>query len=356
MCAPFCSAGKGERRISNLNKTREQLAELFLQALSEDKLPWQQPWVNTAPGMFDACNAVSGKRYHGVNALRLWIESIKMEYTDPHWCTYRQAQENGWQVRRGESGTPVEFWKVYDTKAKKSLDFAEYHRIVDADPDRVDDFKIYAKTFTVFNGCQMDGFPLAEQGEHIPPEYKDELLAEFAENYLAAEHIQLIQGGFAAYSFQADYLKMPEKETFHSELDYYSTLFHEISHSTGHESRLNRLLASDKHSEEYAAEELRAEIGSAFILNAAGCDVPESITENNKAYIQSWAQSVKDKPESLFAAIKDAGAICDFVAERGQLPALLERYSPDQGILDDFAPDAFDAGLPPEESAEAMAM
>lgn len=327
-----------------------------MQSLSEEKLPWQQPWVNTAPGMFDACNAVSGKRYHGVNALRLWVESIKMEYTDPHWCTYRQAQENGWQVRRGESGTPVEFWKVYDTKAKKSLDFAEYHRIVDADPDRVDDFKIYAKTFTVFNGCQMDGFPLAEQGEHIPPEYKDELLAEFAENYLAAEHIQLIQSGFAAYSFQADYLKMPEKETFHSELDYYSTLFHEISHSTGHESRLDRPLASDKHSEEYAAEELRAEIGSAFILSAAGCAVPDSITANNKAYIQSWAQSVKEKPEVLFAAIKDAGAICDFVTERGQLPALLERYGPDQDILDDFAPDAFDASLLPEESAEAMAM
>ncbi len=329
---------------------------MFLQALSEDMLPWQQPWVNSVPGLMDACNAVSGRQYRGVNALRLWIESIKMEYTDPHWCTYRQAKENGWQVRRGESGTPVEFWKVYDTKEKKSLDFAEYHRIVDADPDRVDDFKIYAKTFTVFNGCQMDGFPLAEQGEHIPPEYKDELLAEFAENYLAAEQIQLIQAAYAAYSFQADYLKMPEKETFNSELDYYSTLFHEISHSTGHASRLNRPLSSDKHSEEYAAEELRAEIGSAFILSAARCHVPDSIRSNNKAYIQSWAQSVKEKPEALFAAIKDAGAICDFVAERGQLPALLERYSGEQDILDEFSSDACASGFPPEESEEAVAM
>lgn len=327
-----------------------------MQSLSEEKLPWQQPWVNSVPGLLDACNAVSGRQYRGVNALRLWIESIKREYTDPHWCTYRQAQENGWQVRRGETGTAVEFWKVYDTKAKKSLDFAEYHRIVDADPDRVDDFKIYAKTFTVFNGCQMDGFPLAEKGEHIPPEYRDELLAEFAENYLTAEKILLVPYRYAAYSPTEDKLKMPEKETFNSELDYYSTLFHEISHSTGHASRLNRPLSSDKHSEEYAAEELRAEIGSAFLLSAARCDVPDSLTENNKAYIQSWARSVQDKPEALFAAIKDAGAICDFVAERGQLPALLERYGPNQDILDDFAPDAFDAGLPPEESAEAMAM
>ena len=353
---PFCSAERGGRKISKLNKTREELAELFLQSLSEERLPWNQPWVNSGPGLFDSINAITQKQYRGINALRLWVESIQKQYADPRWCTYRQASGKGWQVRRGEKGTPVELWKVYDRKEKMSLDFAEYHRILAADPDRGGDFQIYAKTFVVFNGQQIEGIPALPQENHIPPEYKNEMLASFAENYLSAERIPLERAGYAAYTPSRDCLKMPDKDAFHSEMGYYETLFHEIAHSTGHETRLNRPLLNGGDIEAYANEELRAEIGSAFLLSAAKCDVPDSVTENNKAYIQNWAANIKDKPDALFAAIKDAGAICDFVSERGQLPALLERYRQEQDVLDEFSPDVFEISPPAEETAEALAM
>ena len=119
---------------------------------------------------------------------------------------------------------------------------------------------------------------------------------------------------------------MPPKDTFISELDYYDTLFHECAHSTGAENRLNRELQKEDE-EKYAVEELRAEIGGAFILSAAGAQVPESISNNNRAYIQSWAQSVTDAPNTLFQAIKDAGNICDFVTARGELERLKEEIS-----------------------------
>ena len=183
-----------------------------------------------------------------------------------------------------------------------------------------------SSVYTVFNGTQIDGIPELPLAHHVPPEYTDQLLDEFAATYLFNENIELREGGKAGYSPSQDYIVMPPRNTFISELDYYDTLFHECAHSTGAENRLNRELQKDDE-EKYAVEELRAEIGGAFILSAAGAQVPESISKNNRAYIQSWAESVTDAPNTLFQAIKDAGSICDFVAARGELERLKEEIS-----------------------------
>lgn len=325
-----------------MNKAREQLAEMFLSCLQEERLPWNQPWVLDMPNFGAHHNPITGTRYRGVNAAILWAVGLERQYPDPRWCTFRQAQNKDLHIKKGEKGTPIEFWSIYDTKEKRKLTMREADEIVRQNPDRKDDMRPCSSVYVVFNGTQIDGIPALSQARHVSPEYTNLLLDSFANCYLANEGIELIESSEAAYNFTEDIIKMPPKAKFISELDYYDTLFHECAHSTGAESRLNRELQT-KDKEKYAVEELRAEIAGAFILSAAGAQVPESVSANNRAYIQSWAESVKDAPNTLFQAIKDAGTICDFVSARGELERLKEEIdvpvsvgvSHDHIILDD---------------------
>ena len=146
------------------------------------------------------------------------------------------------------------------------------------------------------------------------------------------ESITFHEGSSAYYSPNTDSITMPPKENFTSELAYYDTLYHECAHSTGVEKRLGRGLENESTKEEYAVEELRAEMAGAFLLSEAGAKVPEEISENNKAYIQSWAEEIKDNPTILFQAIKEANQICDFVVENGQLEAVREEVKEEELI------------------------
>lgn len=308
-----------------MNKAREQLAEMFLSCLQEERLPWNQPWVQELPGFGTHHNPITGTRYRGVNAAMLWAMSLEHNYPDPRWCTFKQAQNKDWHIKKGEKGTPVGFWCVYDTKERRKLPLREADEIVRQDPDREKDMRPCSSVYVVFNGTQIEGIPELPQARHVAPEYTNMLLENFAGTYLSNEGITLIEGNNAAYNFAEDIIKMPPKRTFISELDYYDTLFHECAHSTGAEKRLDRGLQT-KNKEEYAVEELRAEMAGAFLLSAAGAQVPESVSANNRAYVQSWADNIKDAPNTLFQAIKDASTICDFVSARGELERLKAEY------------------------------
>lgn len=301
-----------------MNKAREQLAEMFLSCLQEERLPWNQPWVMDVPGFGAHHNPITGTRYRGMNAAMLWAMSLEHQYPDPRWCTFKQAQNKDWHIKKGEKGTPIEFWCIYDTRERRKLTLQEADEIVREDPDREEDMRPCSSVYVVFNGTQIDGIPELPQARHVAPEYTNVLLESFAGTYLSNEGITLIEGSSAVYNFTEDIIKMPPKRSFLSELDYYDTLFHECAHSTGAESRLDRGLQT-KDKEKYAIEEFRAEMAGAFLLSAAGAQVPESVSANNRAYIQSWAEDIRDAPNTLFQAIKDAGTICDFVSVRGEL-------------------------------------
>lgn len=284
-------------------------------------MPWSQPWVTEVPSFGAHHNPITGTRYRGVNAAMLWAMSLEHNYPDPRWCTFKQAQNKDWHIKKGEKGTPIEFWSIYDTKERKKLTLQEADEIVRQDPDRENDMRPCSSVYVVFNGTQINGIPELPQARHVAPDYTNTLLESFAGTYLTNEGIAVIESRKASYDFISDYIKMPPRASFFSELDYYHTLFHECAHSTGAASRLDRgLQTEDK--EKYAVEELRAEMAGAFILSAAGAQVPESVSANNRAYIQSWAESVKDAPNTLFQAIKDASTICDFVSVRGELERL----------------------------------
>lgn len=310
--------------FSALNKVRFQLAEKFLKALKEKRLPWQQPWKNLNIRYGTQQNALSGRRYRGVNAAWLWAVAMEKGYEDPRWCTFKQATDQGWKIRKGEHGVPIEFWSIYDTAAKKKVSREEYDRIVRADPTKAENYKPISQFFTVFNGQQIDGIPHLPRRE-LNPEFKNTLMQQFTDQYFVNTGIELRRSGDAAYYHTAeDYITMPPKEQFYSESEYYQTLIHECAHSTGHASRLNRKFDQERSRAAYAKEELRAEIASNFVLS--DCDfMPNETLENSKAYFQDWAEEIKKDPKVLFSAINDADKIADYIAVKGNLALLLEQ-------------------------------
>ena len=140
------------------SKVREELAKQFMDALSKNQMPWTACWRQLRP-----MNATTGKPYRGVNAFMLsWIAEGK-GYKDPRWCTYKQAEERGWQVRKGEKASPVEYWAYYDRKAKKLLSWNDARVLISRDPDYANEnLLLSCRTHSVFNAEQIDGIPELE--------------------------------------------------------------------------------------------------------------------------------------------------------------------------------------------------
>lgn len=300
----------------NKNSLRDSIAQDFVAALNEDQLPWQKMWAKQR-----AYNAATGNDYHGINAMWLAWQASQKGYEDPRWCTYKQSQDNGWQVRKGEKGTTVEFWSLYDTKTRKTISMEEADKLVREDPDRKDDLTYITKRASVFNAQQIDGIPKLER----PVTVDMDTISAQRDTLLKNMGVGLREGGDEAYYQPAsDTIAMPSGSAFQSDYAYMSVLLHEAGHATGHESRLNRDLSGTFGTESYAKEELRAEIASAFTAQALGMhgndDEPamQSYMANHKAYIQSWAKAIQDAPQELFAAIRDAEKISDYLIEKGE--------------------------------------
>lgn len=303
--------------MSKLNKMREQIANRFIAALQEERIPWHQEWQNViAP-----YNAVTGRGYRGLNYF--WLACIAMDknYADPRWCTFNQAKDKGWKVIKGEKGTRVEFWSMYDTKTKKKLTPSQVKKLRDTLElsefhDRV---KPISNVFTVFNGEQLDGIPkLKVENRRL---FSTAELIELRDRLLKNMELRLREGGNEAfYSPTNDYVNMPMIERFDGAYSYMSTFLHESAHASGAKHRLNRDLSGKFGSESYAKEELRAEIASAFTASATGIKYEQSPTmENHAAYIQNWIKVLENNPNELFAAIKDAEKISDYLLEKGEL-------------------------------------
>ena len=279
---------------------REQIANRFIAALQEERIPWHQEWQNViAP-----YNAVTGRGYRGLNYF--WLACIAMDknYADPRWCTFIQAKDKGWKVIKGEKGTRVEFWSMYDTKTKKKLTPSQVKKLRDTLElsefhDRV---KPISNVFTVFNGEQLDGIPkLKVENRRL---FSTAELIELRDRLLKNMELRLREGGNEAfYSPTNDYVNMPMIERFDGAYSYMSTFLHESAHASGAKHRLNRDLSGRFGSESYAKEELRAEIASAFTASATGIKYEQSPTmENHAAYIQNWIKVLEIADAEVEAA------------------------------------------------------
>lgn len=305
------------RGQKHLTKTRQQLAEMFLNILkSDDPLRWKRGWTVEA-----ATNAATGRDYKGINRFVLEMKSILNGYQDHRWCTFKQAADAGWKIKKGSKGTPVEFWSYYDKVSKKTLNYREYRTLVSKDPEYEKNIRIISREYTVFNGEQIEGIPKPEISRELT---RPEELERFMGNLKKEMDIKIIHGGNKAFYLPVqDEIHVPAPEQFHGIYEYYSTTLHEAGHATGAEKRLNRDLTGIFGSEKYAREELRAEIASCFISNDLG--IPNGSEEHDKnhaAYIQSWIRAIEDAPGELMKAIKDAEKITDYIEEKGGIKAL----------------------------------
>lgn len=308
--------------MAALSKVREELAQTFLDVLNQGQLPWRKCWSQALP-----VNAVTGKTYRGINTLVLSYYGDRRGYTDTRWCTYNQAQEKGWQVRKDSKGVKVEYWACYDTKEKKLLSWDDVRQKLKLDPDYEKHLQLRCRTYTVFNGEQIDGIPAPEQRPSTDigalRAKRDTLIQNMGIGYQE-------RGIRAYYSPGMDSITLPPEATFDDTYSYMATFLHECGHASGHEARLNRDLTGGFGSESYAREELRAEIASAFTAQSLGLQLTDEQlqyqTEQHTAYIQGWSKILQDSPEELFRAIKDAEAISNYLIEKGEF--IMEQTNP----------------------------
>jgi antirestriction protein ArdC len=244
-------------------------------------------------------NPTTDNAYKGGNVIWLMTVANQKGYTDPRWMTYKQAQEKGWQVRKGEHGTAIAYWKRTETVKEKDPETGE-ERKVERNLDRPRPF--YA---TVFNAQQIEGVP-ALQTKQLTWDPDDR-----AEAILSASGAKIIHGGnVACYRRGPDDIKLPPRASFRDAPAYYDTALHELGHWTGHPSRLNRQFGDRFGDANYAREELRAEMASLFISAEVGI---QHDTSNQAAYVGSWIKALKEDKHELFRAARDAGEIADYV-------------------------------------------
>lgn len=296
---------KNEKK-NKFKEEREKFVDDVIKSLELGKIPWEKDWNNVSGPIQ---NPITGTKYRGINNVRLYTAMIKKGYTDNRWVTFKQAQNEGWKIRKGEKGTSIEIFKYYDKLTKKDLD-REMLRTLSLEKQReywVKNVYPMGKTYVVFNAEQIEGIPPLE---HKKVEIDYNKLDKIIEN----SGVTFKYGGNEAYYNKAkDMIVLPRKEQFKTEGAFYGTALHELAHSTGHEARLNRTLEGGFRSKKYAREELVAEFASVFIGQEKGVGYTERNLENSKAYIQEWVSVLKNDKNELFAAIKDAEKASEMV-------------------------------------------
>ena len=301
----------------------KQASEKVIKQLEKGVAPWQKPWDTPTGANEPPHNPVSGTRYKGLNAIVLRAESEERGYSDPRWLTYKQAKERGAHVRKGERGTRIEYWKV--PSAEQGRDKGEGSPAEDgAEPQ---ERKILHRTYTVFNAEQIDNMPEREQTQSQQWEASERAERLLRESGARIEHKH---GNRAYYQPSGDKIVLPKREQFPTHDAYYSTAMHEMGHWTGHESRLNRDTLNQGirdgfGSENYAKEELRAEMTSMTVNGVM--KLPHD-PERHASYVNSWIKVLKEDPNELRHAARDAGAAADHLLQYDrERPRDIERPS-----------------------------
>lgn len=280
---------------------RQELTDNLIARLEQGTAPWQKPWT---PGVGELpYNPVTGTEYRGANSLQLALAG----YADPRWATYKQAETQGWQVRRGEKGSVIEYWKfteerpVLDDKGVPVLDDQNRPKKEEVRLEKPQVFRV-----VVFNATQMDNAPELEERQYTwnPVQRAEAILAN------SGASIHHDQGDRALYRPSTDTIHLPARDQFASAENYYATALHELGHWTGHESRLNRDLSGGFGSEIYAKEELRAELASYFLSNKLG--IPHD-PEQHAAYVGSWIKALREDKNEIYRAARDAEKIVEHV-------------------------------------------
>lgn len=290
----------------NRAEYRKNVADAFASVLTRKGLKWKEEWdaANAAPR-----NAVTGSPYHGVNRFYLGIIALANGYNDPRWATMTQIMDKNhiyhpnqkWHLQAGSKAVFVEYWYPYDTLEKKQINWKDYRKLPREELDG-DRYVLRVRYTPVFHASMIDGIPPLETPQREPQE-----LSEVVERLSKSMGVEILNDGGdrAFYRRREDKIHLPEPSAFHGEYEYNATALHELTHSTGHPSRLNRPTGIFG-SKEYAFEELIAEIGSCYMsVNLDIEQMPQHL-ENHMAYVQNWIEAIEEKPEALVKAIAEA--------------------------------------------------
>jgi antirestriction protein ArdC len=280
---------------------RQEVTDQIIRALEQGTAPWQKPWQSGALEL--PFNPISGKSYRGDNVVQLMVVASSRGYDDPRWLTYRQAQENGWQVRRGEKGTHVEFWQFPNRTAKPDGDSKD-------DPGKAERESFIYRAYTVFNAKQLDGIPA--HAPKVRPEWE---VVQSGQAILDSSGARILhdQSDRAFYNRLTDTIHLPPKAAFKSAGDYFGTALHEASHWSGTPDRLNRETLNESYrfgDLNYAREELRAQLASVFLMAERG--IPHD-PERHAAYLNSWLEALRTDKHEIFRAARDAHKAADLL-------------------------------------------
>jgi len=269
-----------------------EVTQTIIAQLEKGTAPWRKPWDGQANGM---PLRATGQPYRGVNVFLLQIATMSRGYASPYWLTYKKAAEVGGNVRKGEKSTQVTFWHWF----KSVNEAGEVKRVP------------FLRAYRVFN---------ADQCENLPPRYVERppIRSEFERHALAdavilgtGARINHVSGDRAFYAPGLDAITLPEATQFPRREDYYATALHELTHWTGHESRLARDFSGRFGSNAYAFEELIAEMGSAFLCAHIG--ISAEPRADHAAYLAHWLDVLRADKKAIFTAASKAQAASDLV-------------------------------------------
>jgi len=270
-----------------------EVSARIIRELEAGAAPWVKPWSAT-PGTNTPRNALSNRPYSGCNIILLWQVG---GYRTPRFLTFKQALELGGNVRKGEHGTKVYFVKQLQIKDDSAAD-AEARLVP------------MLREYTVFNVAQCDGLPDSiRAGKPMRvrnPDTRDVL----ADDFLRSTGADIREGAGEAYYVPShDFISMPAFQAFKGADHFYNVAFHELTHWTGHKSRLDRDLKTRFGARHYAAEELVAELGAAFLSAEFGFDGDV----RNAGYIATWIEILKSDKRAFFSAYSKASKAADYL-------------------------------------------
>ena len=278
------------------------VTDRIIHSLEAGVIPWEKPWKTPHfhGGPFPR-NFRTGKPYRGVNVLLLWSSP----YSSPFWLTFKQAMELKGSVRKGEKGTPIVFYKQLPNRKNDQ----EENETKERSP-------FVLCYYTVFNVEQCEGLtlPQIDQPETSNDVEMDEACEAIVTGWAhrPALHLTSEHEYRAYYRPGSDSVHMPARSRFVDTPHYYSTLFHELVHSTGHESRLHRSFSAGFGDELYSKEELIAEMGAAFLSSIAGV-ANEQTDRNTAAYLQNWISQLQQDNRLIVQAAANAQKAVDLI-------------------------------------------
>jgi len=283
-----CAVPSVEPTANSRSSVYEIITSRIVEELEKGQVPWRKPWKTLPP-----VNLISKKPYRGINVFLLALQGYGSQY----WLTFNQAKQLGGNVRRGEHGTKIVFWKFgcYETET--------------ADGEIEEHKSAFLRYYTVFNLEQTEGLKaLLTLPPAFPVKSAEEIIKAMP-NPPAFE-----QDARAAYIPSRDVVAMPSRVAFESQAEYYSTLFHELTHSTGHAKRLAREGFDSPQSfgsASYSREELIAEMGSAMLCGVAG--IEQSTIANSAAYLKTWIARLKSDSKLVISAASAAQKAADYI-------------------------------------------